>query len=86
VRFITELGVDIQAINNKILEILGLPPFHPMQSTRRGVGLNGLIDDVIKVLPIEELKSLFEKKLETSPDFQAFVAAIQSTEYAVSIH
>ncbi|GFG28203.1 hypothetical protein Cfor_06522, partial [Coptotermes formosanus] len=82
VRFINELGVDVYAIINKIHEILGLPPFEPKKDIRRGVGINGLIDDVIAVLPLEDLRALFDRKLETSEDFRALVKAIQSPEFA----
>jgi hypothetical protein len=81
-----DLGVDVYELDNQIHDILGLPTFQPQQSIRRGVGLNGLIDDVIKVLPVDEFKALFDKKLQTSPEFQALVAAIQSHEFVVSIH
>ena len=89
-KFINDLGVDVYAIINTIHDILGLPPFQPplqpRHSTRSGSGLKGLIDDIIAVLPLDELKALFNEKLETSPDFQALVAGIQSPEFAVSIH
>jgi hypothetical protein len=81
-----DLGVDIYELNNQIHDILGLPPFQPKQSTRRDVGLNGLIDDVINVLPVDESKALFDKKLQSSPEFQALIAGIQSPEFVVSIH
>jgi hypothetical protein len=40
---------------------------------------------VISALPTEELKALFDKKLETSKDFKEPVEAIQSPEFAVNI-
>jgi hypothetical protein len=80
-----DLGVDVYELDNQIHDILGLPPFQPKQSTRRGFGLNGLIDDVINVLPVHEFKALFDEKMQTSPVFQALVAAIQSPEFVVSI-
>jgi hypothetical protein len=62
-----------------------LPPISPSKHTRRGVGVSGLIDDVIAVLPLEELRALFDNKLETSQDFKELVEAIQSPEFAVNI-
>lgn len=85
-KFIGDLGIDIYTIINTIHDIIGLPPYQPKHSTRRGVGINGLLDDLIAVLPVEELKALYEEKLKTSPDFQALIAAIQSAEFAVSVH
>jgi hypothetical protein len=86
VKFLSDLGVDVYAIINQIHDILGFPPFVPRHSTRRGVGINGLIEDLLAVLPLEELKALFDLKLETSEYFKALVEGIQSEEFAVSIH
>jgi hypothetical protein len=68
-----------------IHEVIGLPPYAVRKNTRRGVGINGLIDDVIAVLPIDELKALFEEKLKTSEDFKVFIEAIRSPEFQVNI-
>ncbi|PNF37061.1 Protein G12, partial [Cryptotermes secundus] len=76
-----ELGIDVNSIINLIHEIIGLPPYAARKNTRRGVGLNGLIDDLIAILPIDDLKALFEKKQQTSPDFKALIDAIQSPEF-----
>ena len=51
-----------------------------------GVGIYGLIGDVIAVIPINELESLFVKKMETSKDFKTLVTAIQSPVFMVNIH
>jgi hypothetical protein len=58
----------------------------PGKHTPRGVGISGLIDDIIAVLPIDDLKALFDEKLETSEAFKAFYETIQSPEFAVTIH
>jgi hypothetical protein len=81
---VADLGVDVHTIIDQVHEILGLPPYPKSKTTRRGKGINGLIDDVIAALPIDELQELFEKKKETSPDFQAFLKAIQSPEFNVN--
>jgi hypothetical protein len=60
VRFISDGSVDVYAIISQIHDILGLPPFEPKKNTRRSVGINGLIDDVVAVLPLEELTALFD--------------------------
>jgi hypothetical protein len=63
-----------------------LPPFEQRHSARRGVGVSGLLEDVLAVLPLDDLKALFDEKVQTSEDFQALIAGIQSPEFAVSIH
>jgi hypothetical protein len=79
-----ELGIDVNAIINLIHEIIGLPEYAAHKNTRRGVGINGLIDDVLAILPIHELHALFEEKLNSSPDFKALIEAIQSPEFKVN--
>jgi hypothetical protein len=85
INFLNDRGIDVAEILNQIHEILGLPPYPRSKNTRRGEGVSGLINDVIAVLPTEELKALFDKKLETSKDFKDLVEAIQSPEFAVNI-
>ena len=85
-KFLNDLGVDVYTIINQIHDFLGFPPFQPRHRIRRGVGINGLLQDLLDVLPLEELKALFDSKLQTSEYFKAFVEGIQSEEFAVSIH
>jgi hypothetical protein len=51
-----------------------------------GVGLPGLIEDIINVLPLDKLKVLIEKKLETHEHFKILYTLIHSYEIRVSIH
>jgi hypothetical protein len=85
-KFINEYGVDVYEIIKEIHDILGLPPIQPTKTVRWGVGINGLIDDVIAVLPLDDLKALFEKKMETREYFKTLLTAIHSPEFLVSIH
>lgn len=45
-----------------------------------GGGLDGLLDDIIAVLPKEELRALFYEKLENSPVFRAVIEILTSDE------
>jgi hypothetical protein len=85
-KFINDHGVDVYAIINEIHDILGMPPFHPTNTTRVGVGIRGFIDDVIAVLPLDDLTALFDKKMETSKDFKALITVIHSSVIMVNIH
>jgi hypothetical protein len=55
------------------------------KGTRRGKGVDGLVEDIIKVLPVEKLKELFKDKLINSPDFRRLVDAIRSPEFKVNV-
>jgi hypothetical protein len=57
-----------------------------MNTTRKGVGFLGLIEDVIAVLPLDELKALYEKETEIRECFQTLYTAIQSPVFRVSVH
>jgi hypothetical protein len=83
VEFLKERGVKFISQLN---ELLGLSPFSLRgKGTRRGEGVNGLVDEVIAVLPVEKLKELFKNKLINSPDFRKLVEAIASPEFRVNI-
>jgi len=69
----------------EIHDKLGLPPFLPTNTTRTGVGIYGLIEDVTAVLPLDELKVLLEKKLETREYIKALVTVMHSPVIVVSI-
>ncbi|XP_069688223.1 protein G12-like [Periplaneta americana] len=83
--FLKDHVLDVVDYINENHSIIGLPPFVPpsRRHARRGVGINGLIDDVIAILPVDELKALFPEKMETSPDFKALYDAIRSPEFQV---
>uniref|UniRef100_UPI00035AC992 Green fluorescent protein n=1 Tax=Blattella germanica TaxID=6973 RepID=UPI00035AC992 len=82
--FLEANGLNAIDFLNGIHDLLGIPHI-PVSGRkyhiRRGVGITGLIDDVLAILPIEDLKALFNEKLETSPDFLALYNAIRSPEF-----
>jgi hypothetical protein len=88
VKFINDQGVDVYAIINEIHDILGYPPYEPTNTTRVGVGIYGLIDDVIAVLPVDDLKAYFDEKMETREYFKTVVTALKYPVrvFVVSIH
>jgi hypothetical protein len=58
-----------------------------MNTTRMGVGFQGLIDDVIAVLPpLDGLKALYEKEMEIRECLKTLYTAIYSPVFRVSIH
>jgi hypothetical protein len=85
-KFINEYGVDVYAVIKEIHDILESHPFEPTNTIRMGVGIYGLIDDVIAVLPLDELKALFEKKMETREYFRTLVTPFKSPVFMVSNH
>lgn len=43
-------------------------------------GLDGLLDDIVAVLPQEDLRALFDDKMENSPVFRSVVEIVTSDE------
>ena len=70
---------------NNIQDLRGIPhiPVAARKHLRRGVGITGLIDDIIAILPVDDLYALFQEKLETSAEFKALYDAIRSPEFQV---
>ena len=85
-KFITYYGVDVYALIYEVNYILGLPPLPTTNIPHMGVGIYGLIDDVIAVLPIDDLKVLIDIKIETREYLKTLVTHIHSPVIVVSIH
>nr|XP_029716892.1 uncharacterized protein LOC115260126 [Aedes albopictus] len=79
-------GVEAYAFFNDIAALLGLGQIKPAAKislpppagTR---GLNDFVDDLLVLLPKDELFALFEHKLETSAEFKAFFEKVKSTDF-----
>nr|XP_019562176.2 uncharacterized protein LOC109430558 [Aedes albopictus] len=79
-------GVEAYAFFNDIAALLGLGQIKPAAKislpppagTR---GLNDFVDDLLALLPKDELFALFEHKLETSAEFRAFFETVKSTDF-----
>ena len=84
ISFLKDHGLDATEFLNTIHAIIGLDPFGGARSAAKGTGVNGLIDDIIAILPIDDLKALFDEKLESSPDFKALYDAIRGEEFQVT--
>jgi len=84
-KFINDEGVDVYAFIYEVNYILGLPPFPTTTTTRNGVGVYGLMKDVIAVLPLEDLKAYVDKKMENREYLKTLVTPLKSL-VLVSIH
>lgn len=89
-KLLADKGYDVESIMNLINVALQLPPFEKTNLlevfskkdvTVKGKGMNGLIEDVIAVLPLADMKTLFENKLETSPEVAELFETINSPEF-----
>jgi len=81
--YIHVAGIDIYQIVNMINEALGLPPLTPPDtfSTQITGGIRGFVDDIMAILPKQQLQDLYKKKLETSKAFAEFVKQLESENF-----
>lgn len=79
-------GLDVYKWVDLIHTVIGLEPLTRSTSVRNGKGIAGLIDDVLALVPREELKALYLEKLETSPEFAEFAAQVNSDEFQVIVN
>ncbi|XP_025602897.2 uncharacterized protein LOC105691040 [Athalia rosae] len=87
-RILADGGLDVYALVDKIHGLLDLPAFQPrtlLRNVVRAGGFRGLVDEILAILPLEELKALYYEKLETSPDFANLIAHIASDEFQAAI-
>lgn len=54
--------------------------FYPPVTKRSSGGLNGLLDAIVAILPKEQLRALFDDKMQNRPVFRAVVEIVTSDE------
>lgn len=87
INYIQDHGLDIIAIMNAFNKAIGIPPLFSViraylapQIQITG-GIQGYLQDVAALLPIEELLKLYEDKIEHSQVFKEVVHEIISVKY-----
>ncbi|XP_062541983.1 uncharacterized protein LOC134209980 [Armigeres subalbatus] len=80
--YLEEGGLAVYDLLNEVADFLGLNHVKPkgVKSLRAG-GLSGFVDDALALLPLEELKALYEEKLKTSPEFKALFDKLFSSDF-----
>ncbi|KAK0180567.1 hypothetical protein PV327_002935 [Microctonus hyperodae] len=78
-----EQGIDVDSIISILQEIISFGDVYSSSFPERveKPGLTGFIGSVKKLLPYEQIKALYEKKLKTSKAFAEFVALISSEQF-----
>ncbi|XP_046836338.1 uncharacterized protein LOC124431955 [Vespa crabro] len=82
--YIYKTGVDIYKCINCIFGYVQVPKLEPPKSFfEYGItgGYNGLIEDVQKLIPKDQIKVLYRQKLETSPAFKELMDHFNSPEF-----
>ncbi|KAL6442768.1 hypothetical protein ACFW04_002678 [Cataglyphis niger] len=86
--YIHTAGIDIYRIVNLLNELLGLDPLPtPLPPTKLMVtkqikgGIRGYVDDIMAILPVDLLNSMYEDKLKNSTEFRNFIAQLESENF-----
>ncbi|XP_049827126.1 uncharacterized protein LOC126266714 isoform X5 [Schistocerca gregaria] len=81
--FLEDSGLDPYGFLNMIHDFLGIPQIsRPASRMRRSNrSLKSMLDEILAILPVDELKALYNEKLETSPDFAELINRLSSDEF-----
>lgn len=82
--YIHNAGIDIYKIVNILNRALDLPPLTPpsfVVGAQITGGIRGYVDDILAVLPIDQLQALYDKKLKESKAFADFIAQLSSDNF-----
>lgn len=83
--YIHNAGIDIYKMVNLMNSALGLPPLTPPNYYVADVqitgGVKGYVQDILAVLPKQQLQNLYDKKLKTSKAFADFIKQLQSDNF-----
>ncbi|XP_046998508.1 protein G12-like [Schistocerca americana] len=81
--FLESSGLDPYGFLNTIHDFLGIPQItKPASRMRRSSrSLKSMLDEILAILPVDELKALYHEKLETSADFAELINRLSSDEF-----
>ncbi|EAT34670.1 AAEL013127-PA [Aedes aegypti] len=81
--YLEDAGLEVYELLNQVADFLGLNHVKPTKGVKslKAGGLSGFVDEALALLPLKELKALFEEKLKTSPEFKAFFDKLSSTDF-----
>lgn len=79
-------GSDIYTLLNKFHEILEIESSHRGNVARATYGgLKGFVAELEKLIPVEQLYALYDRKLEESPVFREFVEFVKSESSQIGV-
>ncbi|XP_029172515.1 protein G12 [Nylanderia fulva] len=84
--YIHDAGIDIYKMVNMLNDVLDLdhltpPDYAAVTKQKISGGIRGYVDDILAILPADELNDLYEDKLENSPAFAKFVKQLESDNF-----
>ncbi|XP_072936543.1 uncharacterized protein [Epargyreus clarus] len=79
--FMASKGYDMESVMIFINTALNLPPFEKPNVSRNGKGISGVFEAMVDSLPLDDMKKLFEIKLQTTPEIAQLFETINSQEF-----
>ncbi|XP_043500777.1 uncharacterized protein LOC122523189 [Polistes fuscatus] len=85
--YVYNAGVDVYYLINRLHEYIHIPKLTP-PSSYYGItgGYKGLVADVKQLMPNEQLKVLYQRKLQTSSAFKELVQHLSSKEFQTIVN
>lgn len=82
-KYLEKAGIDVYEMVNRLNDLLNIPRIKPKSGSYKitGGGIKGYVKDVLKVLPLDEMKELYEEKLATSKAFRDFINQLKSDNF-----
>ncbi|XP_078043332.1 uncharacterized protein LOC144473381 [Augochlora pura] len=79
--YVQKAGLDIYYLANKLNKFIGLPAIRPMVATEKITGgIRGFLDDVEALIPVAQIKQLYNKKMSTSKIFADLMQKLRSPQ------
>ncbi|XP_062551701.1 protein G12-like [Armigeres subalbatus] len=81
--YLQDAGLNVYGVLNMIADHLEKNHVYPtvMKGKFREGGISGFTNEVLSMLPTEELKAMFEEKMRTSDDFRDFYDKLHHADF-----
>ncbi|XP_049799046.1 uncharacterized protein LOC126234400 [Schistocerca nitens] len=79
--YMYDSGLDVYYYINWVHNLIGIPELTPPSDTKQCRSLSSMVDDIIAILPEEELEALCQEKLQTSPEFKEMYDRMRAPEF-----
>ncbi|XP_023246877.1 uncharacterized protein LOC106636262 [Copidosoma floridanum] len=80
-QYLESVGMDVYEWINAFHELIGLPRIEKLSGGGYITGgITGLIMDIKRILPLVELRKLYDEKLKTSRKFREFIERLETKE------
>lgn len=81
-KYVQDSGVDVQSAVNQVAKFLKHPLLNLEDLTRKpNKGLKNLVKEVLELVPLDDFKTLFDEKMQSSEEFKHFYETVANFDY-----